>query len=124
MVHAMERPTSVVRERKPAWLKVRFPGGENYIRLKKIMREGRLHTVCEEAHCPNMGECWEAGTATFLILGDTCTRSCGFCAIKTGRPGALDVEEPFRVAQTVKLMGVKHAVITSVNRDDVKDGGA
>src|SRR5437867_1154198 len=95
----LERPTSVVRERKPPWLKVRFPGGENYIRLKNIMREGRLHTVCEEAHCPNIGECWEAGTATFMILGDTCTRACGFCAVKSGRPGALDKLEPMRVAK-------------------------
>ncbi len=110
--------------RKPPWLKVRFPGGPNYIRLKGIMREGRLHTVCEEAHCPNMGECWEAGTATFMILGDTCTRACGFCAIKTGRPLALDRREPVRVANAVREMGLAHAVVTSVNRDDQPDGGA
>jgi lipoic acid synthetase len=113
-----------VRDRKPPWLKVRFPGGENYIRLKSIMREGRLHTVCEEAHCPNIGECWEAGTATFMILGDTCTRACGFCAVKSGRPGALDRLEPVRVANAVREMGLRHAVVTSVNRDDEPDGGA
>jgi lipoic acid synthetase len=105
-------------------MRARFPGGPNYIHLKTMMRKADLHTVCEEAHCPNIGECWEAGTATFLILGDTCTRSCGFCAIKTGRPLTLDFEEPLRVAQTVKTMGVRHAVVTSVNRDELKDGGA
>jgi lipoic acid synthetase len=114
----------VTSGRKPPWLKVRFPGGENYIRLKNIMREGRLHTVCEEAHCPNIGECWEAGTATFMILGDTCTRACGFCAVKTGRPEALDNLEPLRVANAVREMGLTHAVVTSVNRDDEPDGGA
>jgi lipoyl synthase len=113
-----------IPDRKPPWLKVRFPGGENYIRLKNIMREGQLHTVCEEAHCPNIGECWEAGTATFMILGDTCTRACGFCAVKTGRPGALDRLEPMRVANAVREMGLTHAVVTSVNRDDEPDGGA
>lgn len=111
-------------DRKPPWLKVRFPGGPTYIRLKGLMREERLHTVCEEAHCPNIGECWEAGTATFMILGDTCTRSCGFCAVKTGRPGALDKLEPMRVANAVREMGIQHAVVTSVNRDDEPDGGA
>jgi len=116
--------TGIVRERKPPWLKVRFPGGENYIRLKNVMREGRLHTVCEEAHCPNIGECWEAGTATFMILGDTCTRACGFCAVKTGRPLVLDRLEPVRVANAVREMGLTHAVVTSVNRDDEADGGA
>ncbi len=110
--------------RKPPWLKVRFPGGENYLRLKKVMRDGTLHTVCEEAHCPNIGECWEAGTATFMILGDTCTRACGFCAVKTGRPLVLDRLEPMRVAQAVRQMGLTHAVVTSVNRDDEPDGGA
>ena len=119
-----EQVTGIVRERKPPWLKVRFPGGENYIRLKNIMREGRLNTVCEEAHCPNIGECWEAGTATFMILGDTCTRACGFCAVKTGRPPVLDRLEPVRVANAVREMGLKHAVVTSVNRDDEADGGA
>ncbi|KKW36084.1 MAG: Lipoyl synthase [Candidatus Uhrbacteria bacterium GW2011_GWC2_53_7] len=112
-------------ERRPEWLKARIPGGEEYARLHGIMRSHRLHTVCEEARCPNMGECWNAGTATFMILGDTCTRSCGFCAVKTGRPEyGLDWDEPRRVADAVELMGVKHAVITSVNRDERKDGGA
>jgi lipoic acid synthetase len=111
-------------QRKPEWLKVRFPGGPNYMRLKGLMREQRLHTVCEEAHCPNIGECWEAGTATFMILGDTCTRACAFCAVKSGRPLALDLGEPLRVAQAVRQMGLTHAVVTSVNRDDQRDGGA
>jgi lipoic acid synthetase len=111
--------------RKPPWLKVRFPGGPNYLRLKSLLREQRLHSVCEEAHCPNIGECWEAGTATFMILGDTCTRACGFCAVKSGRPGsAPDKLEPMRVANAVARMGLKHAVVTSVNRDDQPDGGA
>jgi lipoic acid synthetase len=108
----------------PPWLKVRFPGGENYLRLKGIIREERLHTVCEEAHCPNIGECWERGTATFMILGDTCTRACGFCAVTTGRPGSVDYGEPLRVARTVRALGLKHAVITCVTRDDLPDGGA
>ncbi len=116
--------SGVAPDRKPPWLKVRFPGGPNYLRLKGIMREGRLHTVCEEAHCPNIGECWEAGTATFMILGDTCTRSCGFCAVKSGRPRGLDRLEPMRVANAVREMGLTHAVVTSVNRDDEADGGA
>jgi lipoic acid synthetase len=111
-------------QRKPEWLKVRFPGRPNYVRLKGLMRHKRLHTVCEEARCPNIGECWEAGTATFMILGDTCTRACGFCAVKTGRPLGLDVGEPLRVAQTVRRMGLAHAVVTSVSRDDQPDGGA
>jgi lipoic acid synthetase len=110
--------------RKPPWLKVRFPGGSDYVRLKKLMRRGGLNTVCEEARCPNIGECWGAGTATFMILGDTCTRACGFCAVKTGRPGALDNLEPMRVANAVREMGIAHAVVTSVNRDDQPDGGA
>ena len=111
-------------QRKPEWLKVRFPGGPNYVRLKGLIREKRLHTVCEEAHCPNIGECWEAGTATFMILGDTCTRACAFCAVTSGRPQALDMGEPLRVAQAVRRMGLTHAVVTSVNRDDEPDGGA
>lgn len=112
------------RQARPAWLKARLPGGENYARLKTLMRTHRLHTVCEEARCPNMGECWNNGTATFMILGDVCTRSCGFCAVKTGRPTELDADEPRRVAETVKLMGIRHAVITSANRDELYDGGA
>lgn len=110
--------------RRPDWLKVRAPSGEAYAHLQTLMRSKALHTVCEEAMCPNMGECWGSGTATFLLLGDVCTRRCGFCDIKRGRPGALDWEEPERVAQAVKAMHLKHAVITSVNRDDRRDGGA
>jgi lipoyl synthase len=110
--------------RRPEWIKVRVPKGRNYEFLKDLMRSKRLHTVCEEAMCPNIGECWGSGTATFLILGDTCTRSCGFCDIKTGRPGPLDWEEPERVAQAVRKMNLRHVVITSVNRDERKDGGA
>lgn len=119
------QPTQEHRPRRPDWLKAKIPGGENYAHLKNIINTHRLHTVCEEARCPNMGECWNAGTATFMILGDICTRSCGFCAVKTGRPdGVLDWDEPRRVAQAVKIMGIRHAVITSVNRDERKDGGA
>ncbi len=110
--------------RRPDWLKVRAPSGEAYAHLQTLVRSKALHTVCEEAMCPNMGECWGSGTATFLLLGDICTRRCGFCDIKRGRPGALDWEEPERVAQAVKAMHLKHAVITSVNRDDRRDGGA
>ena len=113
------------RPRRPEWLKARIPSGENYTKLHGLMRTHRLHTVCEEARCPNMGECWEAGTATFMILGDTCTRSCGFCAVKTGRPEyGLDWDEPRRVAEAVSMMNIRHAVITSVNRDERRDGGA
>jgi lipoyl synthase len=111
-------------ERKPGWLKVRAPGGPNYARLKHLMRELRLHTVCEEAHCPNVGECWEHGTATFMILGEVCTRNCGYCAVSHGRPPAYDVEEPERVASAVAGMALRHAVITSVDRDDLPDFGA
>ena len=111
-------------KRRPEWIKVRAPGGESYEFLKGLMRSKQLHTVCEEAHCPNIGECWGAGTATFLILGDICTRSCGFCDIKTGRPLALDWAEPMRVAQAVQSMNLQHVVITSVNRDEREDGGA
>jgi lipoic acid synthetase len=110
--------------RRPDWLRVRLPGGPNYQDLKGLMRGLDLHTVCEEAHCPNIGECWEARTATFMILGDTCTRACGFCAVKTGRPMTLDLGEPVRVAEAIAQMGLKHAVITSVNRDELEDGGA
>jgi lipoic acid synthetase len=113
-----------VRPRKPEWLKARVPGGENYSRLKNLIDQRKLHTVCEEARCPNMGECWNAGTATFMILGDVCTRSCGFCAVKTGRPEFLDKDEPRRVGEAVATMNLRHAVITSVNRDELFDGGA
>ena len=111
-------------KRLPSWIRARFPGGPNYLHLKNLLREEGLHTVCEEARCPNIGECWEWGTATFLILGDICTRACGYCAIKTGLPTTLDLAEPNRVAQTVEKMKLRHAVITSVDRDDLPDGGA
>ncbi len=110
--------------RRPEWLKVRAPGGENYAGIKQMMRSKSLHTVCEEARCPNITECWNAGTATFMILGDTCTRSCGFCAVKTGRPLEIDVDEPRKVAESIYEMKLKHAVITSVNRDERPDGGS
>jgi lipoic acid synthetase len=112
------------RSRKPAWLKVRAPGGPNYLRLQKLMRSEGLHTVCEEAGCPNIGECWEAGTATFMILGDVCTRACKYCGVAHGMPTELDRDEPRRVAETVRRMGLEHVVITSVNRDELADGGA
>ena len=110
--------------RKPGWLKARIPGGEDFARLRNIVRGHGLHTVCESAGCPNLGECWSQGTATFMILGNTCTRGCRFCDVPKGRPGALDHEEPERVAASVKLMGLKYAVITSVARDDLADQGA
>lgn len=114
--------------RKPKWLRAKMPGGEGYHRLHSILEEHNLHTVCKEASCPNMGECWARGVATIMILGDTCTRSCGFCDIKTGRPETLDTDEPRRVAESMKLMvdgaGLRHVVITSVNRDELADGGA
>ena len=110
--------------RHPDWIKVKAPGNPNYLRLKRLMREKNLHTVCEEARCPNIGECWGNKTATFLILGDTCTRGCRFCAIDKGKPMALDPEEPRNVALTVKELGLDHIVVTSVNRDDLADGGA
>ncbi len=110
--------------RRPPWLRVRAPTGETYHWLKRLMRDKELHTVCEEAHCPNIGECWGHRTATFLILGDTCTRNCRFCNVKTGRPEPLDPDEPERVAQAAQAMKLKHAVITSVDRDDLPDGGA
>jgi lipoyl synthase len=111
-------------QRRPEWIKVSAPSGETYAKLRSLMRSKELHTVCEEANCPNMGECWGKGTGTFLILGDVCTRSCGFCDIRHGKPGLLDWEEPERVAEAVKAMNLKHAVITSVNRDERQDGGA
>jgi lipoyl synthase len=113
------------RLRRPEWLKAKIPGGENYTGLLEIMRKEKLHTVCEEARCPNIGECWNARTATFMILGDICTRSCGFCAVKTARPEyGLDWDEPRRVAEAAEKMGLRHAVVTSVNRDEREDGGA
>jgi lipoic acid synthetase len=111
-------------DRKPSWLKVKAPGGENYMQLKELMRELNLHTVCEEAHCPNVGECWDHGTATFMILGDVCTRNCAYCAVSHGRPPAYDIEEPSRVAAAIAQMNLRHAVITSVDRDDLPDFGA
>ena len=110
--------------RKPSWLKMKMPGGEGYARLKKLVQGQKLHTVCESAKCPNIGECWSAGTATLMILGDVCTRSCGFCHIATGRPTELDLDEPRRVGEAVATMALGHAVITSVNRDELPDGGA
>lgn len=111
-------------QRKPSWLKVRAPGGQQYLHLKHLMRELDLHTVCEEAHCPNVGECWEHGAATFMILGDVCTRNCAYCAVAHGRPPRYDVEEPSRVAAAIAEMRLRHAVITSVDRDDLPDFGA
>ncbi len=111
-------------QRRPEWLKVKLPGGKSFFQLKTLLREQKLHTVCEGARCPNIGECWGAGTATFLILGEVCTRACRFCAVKTGLPPAYDLEEPGRVALAIGKMGLKYAVITSVNRDDLEDGGA
>jgi lipoic acid synthetase len=112
------------REPKPEWLKVRAPGSENYLRLRGIMRDLKLNTVCEDAHCPNIGECWHHGTATFMILGDICTRACTYCAVAHGKPATLDIDEPRRVGEAVEKMGLKYAVITSVDRDDLADGGA
>jgi lipoic acid synthetase len=120
----MELPVIEPRDRKPPWLKVRAPGGPTYLRLKRLMRDANLHSVCEEAHCPNIGECWEDGTATFMILGDVCTRNCGYCAIAHGRPTWEDREEPERIGGTVRDLGLEYVVITSVNRDDLADGGA
>lgn len=116
----------VLREktRKPDWLRVKLPIGKEYAEVRKIVSTHKLHTICESGNCPNMGECWGAGTATFMILGNVCTRSCGFCNVATGRPKAVDLLEPERVAESVKLMNVKHCVITSVDRDDLKDGGS
>jgi lipoic acid synthetase len=113
-----------LRGGKPPWLKARFPSGERFGHIKDLLREQTLHTVCEEARCPNIGECFNAGTATFMILGDTCTRACGFCAVNSGRPDGLDLLEPYRLAKTVQALGLDYVVITSVNRDDLPDGGA
>lgn len=116
--------TEYKKIQKPSWLKVKLPTGKEYTKVRQIVSEHKLHTICESGNCPNMGECWGAGTATFMILGNICTRSCGFCAVKTGRPLPVDLQEPERVANSVKLMNVKHCVITSVDRDDLKDGGS
>jgi len=112
------------KKRKPDWLRVKLPIGPEYAKVRKLVDENKLHTICESGNCPNMGECWGAGTATFMILGNICTRSCTFCAVATGRPTEYDLDEPRRVGEAIKLMGVKHAVITSVNRDELKDRGA
>lgn len=112
------------RRKKPNWLRVKLPIGEDYRNVRSIVDKYKLHTICQSGNCPNMGECWGAGTATFMILGNVCTRSCSFCAVKTGRPPEYDENEPLRVAEAIKLMGVKHAVLTSVNRDELKDKGA
>ena len=127
MVGIMSRTISLTpagpRQPKPEWLKVKAPGSENYLRLKTLMRGMKLNTVCEEAHCPNIGECWHHGTATFMILGEVCTRACGYCAVAHGRPPVYDLEEPVRVADAVATLGLKYVVITSVDRDDLADGG-
>jgi lipoyl synthase len=112
------------RQPKPEWLRVRLPAGQRFTELKRMMRDRALHTVCEEARCPNIGECWNAGTATFMLLCDVCTRACGFCAVTTGRPLTIDPQEPLRVAQAVAQMRLRHAVVTSVNRDDLQNGGS
>ncbi len=114
----------ISKKRKPRWLRVKLPTGENYRQVRSLVDDYKLHTICESGHCPNMGECWGAGTATFMILGNTCTRSCGFCNVATGRPLPVDWDEPDRVGRSIKLMKVKHAVITSVDRDDLSDGGS
>lgn len=114
----------ITRIKKPKWLRVKLPTGENYRKVRGLVDEHKLHTICESGSCPNMGECWGEGTATFMILGNVCTRSCGFCGVQTGKPEPVDMFEPGRVANSVKIMGVKHAVITSVDRDDLKDGGS
>lgn len=120
----LEVENNKVRIKKPKWLRVKLPTGENYKKVRGLVDEHKLHTICESGNCPNMGECWGEGTATFMILGNICTRSCGFCAVSTGRPEQVDEFEPGKVANSVKLMQVKHAVITSVDRDDLKDGGS
>ena len=119
-----EQIENKVSIKKPKWLRVKLPTGESYKKVRNLVSEHKLHTICESGNCPNMGECWGEGTATFMILGNICTRSCGFCAVATGRPDAVDPYEPVRVAKSVKIMGVKHAVVTSVDRDDLKDGGS
>jgi lipoic acid synthetase len=122
----LEEPEKIRQTKriKPDWLKIQLPTGTNYAEVKQIVKEHKLHTICEDGKCPNMGECWGAGTATFMILGNICTRSCSFCAVATGRPNEYDLDEPIRVAEAIQLMRIKHAVITSVNRDELKDKGA
>jgi len=120
----MEITQEVPKIKKPDWLRVKLPTGEEYVKVRGIVSKHKLHTICESGNCPNMGECWGAGTATFMILGNICTRSCGFCAVATGKPKPADWDEPKRIAESVLLMGVKHCVITSVDRDDLKDGGS
>lgn len=115
---------SQTQNKKPSWLKVKLPTGENYTRVRNLVDDHKLHTICQSGNCPNMGECWGAGTATFMILGNICTRSCGFCSVATGRPEAVDPFEPLRVAKSIQTMGIKHGVITCVDRDDLEDGGA
>jgi len=124
MSEIINKDDQPIRIKKPKWLRVKLPIGENYKKVRALVDEHKLHTICESGSCPNMGECWGEGTATFMILGNICTRSCGFCAVQTGKPLAADLLEPNRVAHSVKTMGVKHAVITSVDRDDLKDGGS
>ncbi len=124
MSEVVSESTVKKRTPKPSWLRVKLPTGEDYRKVRDIVSEHKLHTICESGSCPNMGECWGAGTATFMILGNICTRSCGFCAVLTGKPLPADLQEPKRVANSVKLMGVKHCVITSVDRDDLPDGGS
>jgi len=126
MDSTQETNTTTISEkpRKPQWLRVKLPTGEEYIKVRNIVDKHKLHTICQSGNCPNMGECWGAGTATFMILGNVCTRSCGFCSVFTGKPLPADWDEPMRVANSVKLMSVKHCVITSVDRDDLKDGGS
>src|SRR5699024_6944637 len=119
-----ELPVRQKHTKRPDWLRVKLPIGENYKKVRRLVDEYNLHTICQSGNCPNMGECWGAGTATFMILGNVCTRSCSFCAVATGRPMEYDEDEPQRVAEAIRLMGVKHAVITSVNRDELKDRGA
>ena len=120
----IELPVREKRQKRPDWLRVKLPIGENYKKVRRLVDEFDLHTICQSGNCPNMGECWGAGTATFMILGNVCTRSCSFCAVKTGRPPEYDEDEPVRVAEAIALMQVKHAVLTSVNRDELKDRGA
>jgi lipoic acid synthetase len=124
MSEVIDTENNPIRVKKPKWLRVKLPIGENYRKVRALVDEHKLHTICESGSCPNMGECWGEGTATFMILGNICTRSCGFCAVQTGRPLEVDEFEPGRVAHSVKTMQVKHAVITSVDRDDLKDGGS